>query len=278
MVVTALLTLTAQSALAANQEKIDSLMTIYNELGGVNWANSTNWGEGDPCTNNWYGVTCDFDDTHIIRIDLEDNNLIGDISSVDLAYLIDLIVIKLNGNDIRGNIEDLNISNNNRLQVLSLSNNYIYGTVPDMRGTNLVECYLCGGANIIRPSNNRDMDTFVEKKDKTGWSADYGCETPISTSDDDENNPPDDTPTSTEEIDSLMTINSEQGGPDWTRPDSTRKDNWEEGDPFVNSGQKSIVTRIELKRNNLVRNTKNLDSTDLVALTYLELPQHDYPK
>jgi len=36
-----------------------ALVAFYNATLGENWSNSSNWLNGDPCTNSWYGITCD---------------------------------------------------------------------------------------------------------------------------------------------------------------------------------------------------------------------------
>lgn len=43
------------------------------------WRTVDNWGEGDPCWDAWYGITCD-EHGHVIAIELVDNNLYGTIA------------------------------------------------------------------------------------------------------------------------------------------------------------------------------------------------------
>ena len=40
------------------QSQIDALTDLYNSTNGPSWKNQTNWLEGDPCSNQWYGITC----------------------------------------------------------------------------------------------------------------------------------------------------------------------------------------------------------------------------
>ena len=35
-----------------------ALVNLYNLAGGEQWINQTNWLEGEPCINGWYGVIC----------------------------------------------------------------------------------------------------------------------------------------------------------------------------------------------------------------------------
>ena len=40
------------------QSQIDALTDLYTHNNGPYWRIQTNWLEGDPCSNQWYGVTC----------------------------------------------------------------------------------------------------------------------------------------------------------------------------------------------------------------------------
>ena len=40
------------------QSQIDALTDLYNSTNGPSWRKQTNWLEGDPCSNQWHGVTC----------------------------------------------------------------------------------------------------------------------------------------------------------------------------------------------------------------------------
>ena len=40
------------------QSQIDALTDFYTSTNGPSWFNNTNWLEGDPCSNQWFGVTC----------------------------------------------------------------------------------------------------------------------------------------------------------------------------------------------------------------------------
>ena len=39
--------------------EVDALVDLYKTCGGQEWLNNENWLVGDPCTNKWFGVTCD---------------------------------------------------------------------------------------------------------------------------------------------------------------------------------------------------------------------------
>jgi uncharacterized repeat protein (TIGR01451 family) len=139
--------------------EIDSLASLYNELGGSGWTNDANWLVGDPCANNWYGVTCS--GASVISISLPNNNLsgyidavdlagltglrrlhlpfnriVGDIAGLDLTHNAALQYISLQSNQIGGGIEGLNLAQNSALEWLSLDNNQIVG---DIAGFNLTQ-------------------------------------------------------------------------------------------------------------------------------------------
>ena len=58
-----------------------SLMAIYNQMNGPNWAVQNNWGVGDPCDDpQWQLVLCD-GDTSVSGLLLSNNNLIGSLPS-----------------------------------------------------------------------------------------------------------------------------------------------------------------------------------------------------
>ena len=57
----------------------DGLIAIYNSFYGHGSWNATNWLIGDPCTNNWIGVTCNLGD--IVVLDLQGEELVGSLPS-----------------------------------------------------------------------------------------------------------------------------------------------------------------------------------------------------
>ena len=56
-------------------EERDTLMDIYNTMGGTEWDDSDGWGTtADHC--DWFGVGCD-DDGNVVELDLSGNGLTG---------------------------------------------------------------------------------------------------------------------------------------------------------------------------------------------------------
>ena len=77
-----------------SSEQVDSLVALWNSTEGSSWTDNTNWPTGDPCANNWYGITCD--SSNITEIRLVNNNLNGTLppsAIFDLPYLVTLCVL-----------------------------------------------------------------------------------------------------------------------------------------------------------------------------------------
>mmetsp|Transcript_47078 Transcript_47078/g.102431 ORF Transcript_47078/g.102431 Transcript_47078/m.102431 type:complete len:374 (+) Transcript_47078:42-1163(+) len=63
---------------APAREERGVLLSLYQDTGGAMgyWRVTDNWGEGDPCIDMWYGVTCD-EHGRIISLELADNGMVG---------------------------------------------------------------------------------------------------------------------------------------------------------------------------------------------------------
>ena len=60
---------------AVDAVELAALQDLYNSTNGDRWTYSTNWLQGDPCDDNWYGLNCV--NGHIDAILLQQNNLGG---------------------------------------------------------------------------------------------------------------------------------------------------------------------------------------------------------
>ncbi|MBN1122834.1 MAG: hypothetical protein JXJ17_17290 [Anaerolineae bacterium] len=123
----------------ASAAETASLMTIYDNMDGANWADNTNWDNGgDPCAAGvmWYGVGCD-GAGNIAGLDLSYNDLDGDIGDIDLSGLTNLQDLFLEGNSITGDIADLDLSGLIDLDYLILSDNLISGDIGGLDLTGL---------------------------------------------------------------------------------------------------------------------------------------------
>ncbi|MCV6615041.1 MAG: hypothetical protein OIF35_08690 [Cellvibrionaceae bacterium] len=109
------------------------LRDIYNDLGGDNWSDNSNWGNGDP--NSWYGVFTiasgpgTAEPYVVSAINLDNNNLVGSLPSA-VAYLEDLNQLNLSGNQISGPLPS-GFANMRKLVRLYLANNQLSGGIPD---------------------------------------------------------------------------------------------------------------------------------------------------
>ena len=65
----------------------DSLEALYTSTNGANWNDATNWLQGDPCDQQWFGVECTPDGTAVVGLDLGSNNLNGTLVELDLPLL-----------------------------------------------------------------------------------------------------------------------------------------------------------------------------------------------
>ncbi|KAF2077258.1 hypothetical protein CYY_001447 [Polysphondylium violaceum] len=95
--------LTASTGLDS-QEKI-ILESLYQQWDGKDWSNNTNWLQGDPCLNQWHGVTCrEFDGVlHVTDLHLPDNGLVGPFPEI-FAGLGYMVTFDLQVNHLYGSI------------------------------------------------------------------------------------------------------------------------------------------------------------------------------
>lgn len=156
---------------------INALLDIYNTLNGPFWNSNSNWGFGDPCVNNWYGITCNASNSSIIEVNLSDNGLSGilgeDNGFCNLPFLEEL---DLSMNNISGVLPNCLFSLS--INTLDLSENMFSGTLPDsivnvptsidlrIDNNQLTGCYInglspkCSGSSFSnsRISNGNNFD------------------------------------------------------------------------------------------------------------------------
>ena len=72
-----------------------ALVDLYTATSTTSWFVETNWNILDPCTNNWFGITCNGAQNSVIEINLPSNNLSGVLpaSLVDGAVFTDLEIL-----------------------------------------------------------------------------------------------------------------------------------------------------------------------------------------
>jgi hypothetical protein len=145
LIMSALLVLTSLAlsqlvAAAIPQSERDVLMSLYEATNGGSWNINNNWCSGtcpidgvptfnDPGTEcSWAHVTCDADEAHVTLLVLGDNNLNGQLPS--LQGLTQLAAFEASWNNLSGPIPDF--SGMNALNFVELSTDQLTGPFPDL--------------------------------------------------------------------------------------------------------------------------------------------------
>ena len=107
-----------------------ALLNLYASTNGVGWSQRTGWtgAAGGEC--NWFGITCDNTQSHVIDIELAGNNLTGTLPA--LADLSGLETLDVSSNQLTGSIPPLT-------ELTNLWNFYAYhnqlsGSIPALAG------------------------------------------------------------------------------------------------------------------------------------------------
>ena len=140
--------------LACNEERSD-LVKLYEAMGGESWIESGNWGTDAPLEN-WYGIAVDDSTGRVTAIDLNRNNLSGEVPPeiqyfphlrvlrldynqlegeipAEIGLLTELRRIDIDGNDFTGGIPP-EIGNLAKLEVLWMGGNRMSGPIPPELG------------------------------------------------------------------------------------------------------------------------------------------------
>lgn len=130
------------SAAATSGPHADALRQLFVDTGGANggWAVASGWQAdgGDPCADEWSGVTCAADGT-VTHLELDNNGLSGSIDAV--AGLTSLTHLSLRSNTLRGGIGA--VASLAELTSLSLESNELSGSIDPLEGlTNLQYLFL----------------------------------------------------------------------------------------------------------------------------------------
>ncbi len=144
-------------AATPQRTQYDSLMSFYTAASGPSWRNNDNWGIGDPCFQNWYGIECDCSGS-VTKIHLADNRLSGyvhtDINRITSLRELDLhtttryvhSIPDVNRNDLGGNMPTLSSLSN--LQLLDVSLNSITALPGDIHSNSALEVLSASGNKL----------------------------------------------------------------------------------------------------------------------------------
>ena len=134
--------------LACNEERSD-LMKLYEAMGGESWVESANWGTDAPLEN-WYGIAVDDATGRVTTINLNRNNLSGEVPP-EIQYFPSLRVLRLDYNRLEGEIPT-EIGLLTELRRMDIDGNEFKGGIPPEIG-NLVnlEVLWMGGNQMSGP-------------------------------------------------------------------------------------------------------------------------------
>ena len=143
LIFTLLLTI-ATSLSAASPSEIDGLVAFYDSTDGDNWRFNDNWKDGDPCDNNWYGVSCVDGDVTVIY--LNSNNLRGSLPT-EIGNLTNLFSLILYYNSLTGSIP-ATIGDLTNLSYLDLHLNSLTGSIPTEIGLTSLSYFYFGNNQL----------------------------------------------------------------------------------------------------------------------------------
>ena len=121
-------------ACTIDQAEIDALWDLYNSTDGPNWTSqndgnpNNDWSMTNPIEN-WFGLMLDCNNHTIKSINLQDNNLSGNLPNT-IGQLPNLLALKLSLNNLSGQIPST-IGQLTKLTSLGLSKNQFTGQIPN---------------------------------------------------------------------------------------------------------------------------------------------------
>jgi Leucine-rich repeat (LRR) protein len=128
----ALVLATSASAAIPTSQR-DALIAIYDATAGPNWNNSAGWKGAAGTECDWFGVDCNFEQTHVLSLQLHDNNLVGTIPS-SIGQLSEIRSIYLSRNQLDGRIP-ATIGNLKKLETLEANGTQLDGPLPSELST-----------------------------------------------------------------------------------------------------------------------------------------------
>ena len=132
----------SQSAISRDklkQKERDALIAFYQDAGGDNWTNNTNWCSNKPISE-WFGIYVD-SDGFVQYLALAENNLIGAVKD-ELKDLLKIHAVDVN----RNQLTELDVANLTSLEELYCGHNQI--TELDVANLTSLEKLYCGNNQI----------------------------------------------------------------------------------------------------------------------------------
>ena len=111
-----------------NPDDIEALKALYNSTNGEKWGDNDRWLQGDPCGNNWYGITCN-SKGRVTQIILYKNGLVGQLPGPQISKMSELAELNLFSNKLTGEIP-LELYTMKSLQLFILYDNQFTGGIP----------------------------------------------------------------------------------------------------------------------------------------------------
>ncbi len=158
LVATILLLLTRVGSAVGDIPPVErkALIALYDSTNGKKWTKNDNWLNEEVPVSKWHGVKLDPDEKNVVRLELDVNNLVGQIPSKiggltkldvldlranqlsgsippELGKLIELTFLDLRANQLSGSIPP-ELGNLTKLKVLRLGENQLSGSIPPELG------------------------------------------------------------------------------------------------------------------------------------------------
>ncbi len=143
------------SAIKADATDRTTLVSIYNQSGGANWTNKTNW-LSSTALYQWYGVNGGPEDVYVLN--LSANNLSA--FPTNVANPSNLTELRLNGNGFTGSLPT-GLTSLNNLAGLYLQNNQFTGSIPS--AYNNLKCYSLDLSNNQLGGAIPALNTFMAR-------------------------------------------------------------------------------------------------------------------
>ena len=144
----------------------ETLMALYDRVGGATWTDKTNWESTTEPLDEWYGVTAD-SNGNVTALELPSNNLSGTLPAA-LGSLTSLTTLDLSDNDGLSGTTIPDLSALTSLTTLKLGDNLLSGTIPDWLSS----------LTSLTTLNLRDNGLTGPIPEAAGWPHPVGCPVP----------------------------------------------------------------------------------------------------